>query len=181
MKSTMSMQRTNKAKQRGISLIQALFVLVLGGIALVVTLNQYQTGERNSSVQKYIGDVTEIIGAAKINFGQFNYVGLTTAIAIGNGVIPQRLATSGTTAAADWGGAITLVAGATAATGDLRFAGVPSAMCAMIVNGTAQVARQVTVAGTDVKVLDGQLDIGALSTQCNSAANVDITWVIGRT
>ena len=62
MKSTMFKQRTNKAKQRGISLIQALFVLVLGGIALVVTLNQYQTGERNSSVQKYIGDVTEIIG-----------------------------------------------------------------------------------------------------------------------
>lgn len=177
-----SMKRINKASQRGITLVQALFVLVLGGIALSIALNQFATGERNSNVQKHISDVAEIISGAKNNFGQYNYAGLTTAVAIGNGVIPTRLATSATAAASDWGGAVTLVAGTTtAATAELKYAGVPAAMCAMVVNGTHQVARQVTIAGTDVKPLDGQVDVAALNTQCTSAAAVDVTWVIGRT
>jgi len=167
-------------KQRGMTLIQALFVLVLGGIALSVALNQYQSGERTSRIQKNTGDIMEIIGAAKSNYGQFSYNNLTTSIAIGAGVIPKRLAISDSAAQNDFDGTITLVSGLNA-TADLTYGSVPKEVCAQIVTSTANGARKISVNGTEVKALDADVDIEALSTNCNTQPTATVIWTIGRT
>ena len=49
-----------------------------------------------------------------------------------------------------------------------------------IVNGTHGMARQVQVDTTDVKPLDGTVQLGALTTQCTGRDTVTIAWTIGR-
>ena len=168
-------------KQLGNALLFTLLALVLGGIGLTVGVQQYQEAERATSVQAIVGEVNSIIGAARQNFGQYNYSGLTTASAVGSQVIPPYLSTDGTTANHRLNGAITLIAGtATAATAVLSYAGVPSALCMNIINGTHGMARQVQVDTTDVKPLDGTVQLGALTTQCTGGDTVTIAWTIGR-
>ena len=171
-------------KQRGMSLIQALFVLVLGGIALSVALNQYQSGEKSSRVQKNIGDVMEIIGSVKSNYGQYSFKNLTTAIAVGSGVVPKRLADTTTTAKNDFGGAIDLVDNNATKQGTalLTYALVPTEMCTQLVTGTSNAARMITVNAVPVKpAYDADLDISLVNTNCTGGATVPITWTVGRT
>ena len=168
-------------RQRGNALLFTLLALVLGGIGLTVGVQQYQEAERATSVQAIVGEVNSIIGSARQNFGQYNYSGLTTAAAVGSQVIPPYLSTDETTANHRLNGAITLIAGtATPATAVLSYAGVPSALCMNIVNGTHGMARQVQVDTTDVKPLDGTVQLGALTTQCTGEDTVTIAWTIGR-
>ena len=173
---------SKRQRQKGMSLIQALFVLVLGGIALSVALNQYQSGEKSSRVQKNVGDVMEIVGQAKSNYGQYSYKNLTTEVAVKGGVIPSRLADTATTAKNDFGGDITLIATAPAdGTATLTFTNILPEMCTQLVAATAGSARLISVGGTVVKPMDGELNMGTLSDQCTAAASAAVVWVIGRT
>ena len=170
----------SRRTHRGNALLYTLLSLVLGGIGLSVGIQQYQEAERATSVQTTVGEVNSIIGAAKQNFGQYNYTGLNTAAAVGSQVIPVYLAT-GTTANNKFGGTITLDAGtATTGTAVLSYASVPSSLCINIINGTQALARQVQVGATNVKPLDGAVDIGTLTSQCTAATTVTISWTIGR-
>ncbi|MES2887755.1 MAG: type 4 pilus major pilin [Pseudomonadota bacterium] len=182
---SLSVSRTtgSSRKQQGNALLYTLLALVLGGIGLAVGVNQYQEAERATSVQASVGEINSIIGAAKQNFGQYNYAGLTTAAAVGSQVIPAGMATSATVAANKFGGAVTLVDHnlTTPGTALLSYAGVPAEVCTNIVNGTQALARRIQVAAADVKPLNGSVDIGDLTTQCTSAATVTIAWTIGRT
>lgn len=170
-------------QQKGNALLYTLLALVLGGIGLAVGVQQYQDAERSTSVQSTVGEVNAIIGAAKQNFGQYGYAGLSTAIAVGSQVIPQGLAapTAGT-ANNRFGGAVTLTeTGVGAGTATLTYVGVPSNVCTSIVNGTQALARAVTVGGAAAKPQDGVVNVAQLNTGCTSGATVTIAWVIGRT
>ena len=167
-------------KQRGNALLFTLLALVLGGIGLTVGVQQYQEAERATSVQAIVGEVSSIIAAARQNFGQYNYTGITTASAVASQVIPAYLSTDGATASHRLNGAITLLPGATVGTAILSYALVPSDRCMNIVNGTHGMARQVQVDGTDVKPLDGAVQLAALTAQCTGADTVTIAWTIGR-
>lgn len=154
--------------QRGNALLYTLLALVLGGIGVSLGVAQYRDAEQATTVQSTVAEVNTIIGATKQNFGQYDYVGLTTDLAVGMRIIPANN---------KFGGAVTLVgAGGTAL---LTYAGVPATMCVNILNATQSLARQVRVGGTNVKPLDGTVDLAALSTQC--AAGGAIEWTIGRT
>jgi hypothetical protein len=98
-------------------------------------------------------------------------------------VIPPSTHVTATTANNKYSGAITLVDNSltTPGTALLTYANVPAEECSGIVNGTQSLARQMAVAGTEVKPLDGQINLATLNTQCISAANVAITWTISRT
>lgn len=165
--------------QSGNALLYTLLALVLGGIGMSVGIQQYQEAERATSIQATVGEVNSIIGAAKQNFGQYNYTGLNTAAAVGSQVIPSYLA-NGAAANNKFGGTITLDAGTTAGTAVLNYNSVPSSLCINIINGTQALARQIQVGGNNVKPLDGNVDIAALTTQCTSGASVTIAWTIGR-
>lgn len=172
-------------KQRGNALLYTLLALVLGGIGLAVGVSQYQDAERSTSVQATVGEVNAIIGGAKQNFGQYNYLNLTTAAAVGSQVIPATMATSATTASNKFGGAVDLVdnGATTPGTARLTYNAVPTNVCTNIINGTQALARRVQVGGTDVKPLDGTIDIPNLTAQCSGggANGVVVIWTIGRT
>jgi Tfp pilus assembly protein PilX len=173
---------TRARKQRGNALVFTLLALVIGAVVVAVGLNQYNQSERAGSIQSVVTEVTTIIGSAKANDGQIAYSGLTTAIAVGGGTIPRDRHTSTSTAKNKFSGDITLVDNnaTTQGTAILTYANVPQDQCKEIVMGTQSLARQVQVAGTDVKALDSTINPATLNTQCLSANAVSIAWIIGR-
>jgi hypothetical protein len=158
--------------------------LVIGGIVLALGISYYQTSQSNAQVQSTVSEVTAIIGSAQQNYGQYGYNGLTTAVAVGSRVIPEtRSDASGKSATNSYSGAITLVDNSTATpdTAKLTYANVPASQCSQIINGAQSLARQIAVASTDVKALDGIIDIAKVTSQCTSAPSVTIDFVFGRT
>lgn len=181
MKKSSSPQSCTSQGQRGNALLYTLLALVLGGIGVAVGVQQYQDAERSTTVQSTVAEVNAIMGAAKQNFGQYSYAGLTTAIAVGSQVIPQSMA-NGVSAINRFGQPVDLVVTAPGAgTATLTYEGVPSNVCTSIVNGTQAPARAVTVGSSPAKPLDGFVDLAELNTGCTSGSAVTIAWTIGRT
>jgi type II secretory pathway pseudopilin PulG len=171
----------NSRSQRGMGLIGMLLSLVIGGSLVAGSIVYYQQAQDSAALDKNIQDITAIIGTAQKTYGSIAYSGLTTAAAINSRVIPSTLASNSTTAANQWGGAVTLVdnSATTAGTALLSYASVNPAQCQAIVSATHLAARRVQVGGTDVKPLDGNLNLATLTTQCQTAAT--IAWTIART
>lgn len=172
-----------RGRQRGNALAFTLLALVIGAIVIGVGVRQYGQSERSSSMQEVSSEVVAVIGEAKAAFGQYAYVGMTTAQAVGGGTIPRFRATSTTTATDKFSGAITLEDNnaVTQGTGILTYALVPQDQCKSIVIGSESLARQVKVAGIDVKALDSTMNLATLNAQCISATAVSVAWIIGRT
>ena len=180
---TRKLTRSPRRRQGGNALVWMLLAMVIGGILVATGVQQYSQAERTSSAAGVSTEVQSIIGETKASFGQYAYVGLTTAIAVGGAIIPRRLATGAATANNKYSGAITLVDNnaATQGTALLSYANVPQDECKSIVVATEALARQVQVGGVDVKPLDAALLPATLNAQCIGAAQVPITWTIGRT
>jgi len=174
----------SRHRQRGNALVFTMLGLVIGGIVLALGIGYYQNAQTNAQVQGTISEISAIIGGAQQNYGQYGYAGLTTAVAVGSRVIPDtRADTGGATATNSYSGAITLVdnSATTPSTAKLTYANVPASQCTQLVNGAQSLARRVTIGTTDVKPLDGTIDVARVNTQCTSAANVAIDFVFGRT
>ena len=173
-----------RGRQRGNALVFSMLGLVIGGIVLALGIGYYQSSQANAQVQGTISEISAIIGGAQQNYGQYGYNGLTTAVAVGSRVIPDtRADAGGATATNSYSGAITLVdnSATTPSTAKLTYANVPAAQCTQLVNGAQSLARRVTIGTTDVKALDGSVDIVKVNTQCTAATNVAIDFVFGRT
>jgi hypothetical protein len=171
-------------RQRGNALVFSMLGLVIGGIVLALGISYYQNAQTNAQVQGTISEISAIIGGAQQNYGQYGYAGLTTAVAVGSRVIPDtRADAGGATATNSYSGAITLVdnSATTPSTAKLTYANVPAAQCTQLVNGAQSLARRVTIGTTDVKPLDGAIDVARVNAQCTSAGNVAIDFVFGRT
>ena len=176
-------QTLGRRKQAGNALVYSLLGLVIGGIGLAVAVTQFGDGERATSVQATIGEVNAIIGNVKENYGQYNYAGLSTAVAVSGRVIPDTLHTSTTAANNKYGGAINLVDNnaAVAGTALLSYASIPREICAKLINGTQGMASRVQVGGVDVKALNGQVNVTAMNAQCSASSTVTVNWTVGRT
>lgn len=163
-------------------MVFALLALVVSAVTLGFGINYYREAQRLESIQSVTTEVTQIIGAAQATDGTLGYTGLTTATAVGGGTIPRHRATGPATAVNRFSGAITLVENnaATVGTALLSYANVPQDQCKDIVMGTHALARQVQVASSDVKPLDGTLSVATLNAQCLTGSAVTIAWVLGR-
>ena len=173
-----------RCRQHGNALVFTMLGLVIGGIVLALGISYYQNAQTNAQVQGTISEISAIIGGAQQNYGQYGYAGLTTAVAVGSRVIPDtRADTGGATATNSYSGAITLVdnSATTPSTAKLTYANVPASQCTQLVNGAQSLARRVTIGTTDVKPLDGAIDVARVNAQCTSAGNVAIDFVFGRT
>jgi hypothetical protein len=171
-------------RQRGNALVFSMLSLVIGGIVLALGIGYYQTSQANAQVQSTVSEVTAIIGSAQQNYGQYGYNGLTTAVAVGSRVIPEtRADAGGKTATNAYSGTITLVdnSATTPNTARLSYANVPASQCSQIIHGAQSLARQVAVAATDVKPLDGPVDIAKVTTQCIASPAATIDFIFGRT
>jgi hypothetical protein len=175
---------SSPSRCRGNALVFSMLGLVIGGIVLALGITYFQSSQSSAQVQATVGEVGAIIGSAQQNYGPYGYNGLTTVVAVGSRVIPEARADAGGKSATDaYSGALNLVdnSGTIPDTAKLSYANVPAAQCSQIVNATQALAREVLVAAVDVKPLDGSLDIGKTVSQCTSASNVAIDFVIGRT
>jgi hypothetical protein len=173
-----------RRRQHGNALVFSMLGLVIGGIVLALGISYYQNAQTNAQVQGTISEISAIIGGAQQNYGQYGYAGLTTAVAVGSRVIPDtRADAGGATATNSYSGAISLVdnSATTPSTAKLTYANVPAAQCTQLVNGAQSLARRVTIGTTDVKPLDGAIDVARVNAQCTSAGNVAIDFVFGRT
>lgn len=175
--------RSNARNQRGNGLAFSLLGLVVGALVLGAGVKLYQQAERSASIQDVTSEAIAVIGSAKATFGQYQYIGLTTAMAVGGAIIPRARAISSTAANDKFSGAITIVDNnaTTQGTALLTYASIPEDQCTAIVIGSESLARGVRVGGVDVKVLDGTLSQATLTAQCISANGVSISWVLGST
>jgi hypothetical protein len=89
-------KQINKAKQKGLSLIEASMVLVLSAVVVAGVMVYYQTAETNNNLDKFTSQIMHVVseinglyaGAAKINGGT-DYSGLTTETVL-DGVADQE-------------------------------------------------------------------------------------------
>ena len=174
-----------RQQQRGLSILGALFALVIGALLTIVTVNAFQDSQRKTRVSAALQDIQTMSADLQKNFGSANqYVALTTAAAVQTGIVPARLRVAGTnTANSSYNGAITFAPDTITVANDsalMSFANVPREDCADLVFGSEQLARRVVVAGVVVKANDAVLVPATLATQCDSAARVVVAFSIGR-
>jgi hypothetical protein len=181
-------QHHTARRQRGLSILVALFSLVIGALFTFVVVNAFQDNQRKPRVSANIADIQLIITNAKRMFGTHNqYSVLSGAVPVESGVVPSRLRLAGTTRASNrYGGDIRFLTGGIVTAFDvavLSFDGVPQSDCADIVFATESLARRLdvtTVGGGNVKPSDGVLDAARLAEQCESGDKVNILYYIGR-
>lgn len=174
-----------RQKQRGLSILGALFALVIGALLTIVTVNAFQDSQRKTRVSAALQDIQTMTSDLQKNYGSANQYGaLTTAGAVQTGIVPPRLRVTGTTTANNsYNGAITFLPDTITVANDtavMTFANVPQSDCADLVFGSEQLARRVTVGATVVKVADAVLQPVLLGTACDAAAPVSIAFAIGR-
>jgi len=181
----MKMNKTaQRSMQRGISMVELSVVLVVVALISVAVFFGLQANTRRIEVSDNTSQITELAAELKKKFGRSNQYGaLTTAIAVQSRAVPEQLRLTATTAGNSYGGAVVIAPAACTAAADcaqIDWPNVPQNQCMDLVLGTQNVARQVQVAGTDVKALDGAIVVATLATQCESADNVPVSYRIGR-
>lgn len=159
---------------RGFTLVEMLIIIaivgvVVGGIAAGVTrgLAKQRANDESSELQEV---VTNIQGAYS---NKSNYAGVTAAQLITLSVFPEARV-SGTTVSNRWSGAVTVAAATCSIANDcaaMTSTAVPDTECKGVVQKVDGVMRIITVNGTSVKALGGQLDLTALGTACANGAN----------
>lgn len=173
-------------RHAGFLSLEAGLVLLVVAIMIVAAVIYYRDNLRKTSVNTNISHLLAIASAGRSTFGQTNqYANVTTAVAVSSNMIPSALR-DGTaqTATNTFGGAITVapatLSGAAPDALLITWPNIPSNQCIDIVMGIFGEARQVQVAGADVKPLDGQINLAATTTQCASADNLSLAMFVGR-
>lgn len=177
--------RSIKQLQKGFLSVEAGLVLLVVGLLVIFAVYTYRDNLRKTSVNNNIMTLTSISGSLRTVYGQANQYGnVTTAIAVSGGVIPKALRNgTATTATNTFGGAIEITPATLTSSTDaiqITWPNVPSDQCQDIVMGVASEMRKVQVAGSDVKPLDGQINLGTLTSQCDSSPNITLNFFVGR-
>lgn len=187
--------KVTRALQRGISMVELSVVLVVVALISSAVFFGLQSNTRRIEVQDNVSQITEIAAGLKKNFGRANqYSALTTtpatgaALAIRARVIPEQLRVGATAVAQNsYGGTIGIVTEGAAACGTadacatIQWPSVPTAQCMDVVIGVEPGARVVTIDGTSVKALNGQLNLGTLATECDDGTAMHtVNFTVGR-
>lgn len=177
-------RRIKDKKQRGLTMVEAGVVLIIGGAILLGVLYAFQANNRRVSVTSNSNYITQISSDLKAKYGGPNqYANVTTALLVQGQLIPAELASSATTAQNAYGGNVTAAPVTLTVANDavtLTWGSVPSSECVDLVNNTAAAARRVTVGATIVKPTDGVLNTVTLGTACTAAATVNVLLDVGR-
>lgn len=188
MKATSIMKKmsTNSRKsQRGMSIVQVMFGLLVAGLFLVVAVGQFQDSMKKQRIETATQEITQIIATAQKNYGYANQYGdVTTAIAVQGGVVPQARRNEGTnTANNNYNGAITFAPATINTANDslaITYNTVQGGDCQQLVQNTQSLTRQVFIGSTQVKQTDSPVNLASLSSACDASTTVNIRWVIGR-
>lgn len=180
--------RVTKKQLGAFSLELALVLLVITALIAGAVL-YYRDNLRKISINENVQHLNFIAGNMISKYGKQNlYAQVTTALAVQGRVIPEQLRDgAANTASNPFGAAIVVVPVSLTGVNDairLDWLNVSASQCSDIVAGAAGSFRQIAIAGTNVKPLDGQLNQATLEAQCESAGttgNVATSFWIGRT
>lgn len=175
-----------RRKQAGDAMIAYSMAAVLLAIGTIIIIKNARDNNRKNDIAAAVSKVAATGGNLQASLGANNrYEELTTDMAVRMEWIPVDQRNVGTgTASNVYGGAVTTVPKSLTGTNDaasLSWASVPTSQCGDIVMGTYRLARQVLVGTQTVKPTDGVLNSATLSSACDVAAPVTITWDFGRT
>ena len=174
-----------RRKQGGFTALELGLVLLVAAIIIAGAVVYYRENLRKTSITSNMGNILSIASTAKSKYGLQNlYSQVTTALAVQGQVIPGALRDgTANTATNPFGGAIALAPVTLVGANDglrLDWTNTPGNQCSDIVTSVQGEFRQISVAGVDVKPLDGTLNLATLEAQCQSAANVNVQYFIGR-
>lgn len=172
-------------RNRGFTIVELMIVLAVGVALISAAIALFSTIRANMRANNHKSDLVQIISKAQSVFGASNLYGdVTTAIAVGANTFPDGARIPGTATAQNRYGGLWSVAPATLVSANDALAltdpNVHSPDCFNLVAAVAPMNRRVSVAGSVVKVLDGNLDTAAARAACESAQNVAIVWEFGR-
>lgn len=180
-----SFKKATHQKNKGFLSLEAGLVLILVGVLVVIAVINYRDNLRKTSVNTNVTQLISISGTLRSVYGTANqYANVTTAIAVSGNVIPQELRDGTSTSATNtFGGAIAIAPATLTGPSDsiqITWPKVAKNQCQDIAMGLVGEMRKVQVNGTDVKPLDGQVNIANLTTQCDSADTVTLNFFVGR-
>jgi PilS N terminal len=169
-------------RQKGNGLIFAVLGIAMLGIGVAAALPLFTNNTAKAGVEASINEHIDLIADLKRNYSQTNYVGVTTAAVAQQGIFASLRNADGVSATNRWGGAITVADNNAVLPGTsiLTSTAVVRDDCARFVNGIAGSLRQISIAGTVIKPTDGIVNPVTLGAQCQSAATVLMSGVIGR-
>lgn len=130
-------------------MLNGLLLILILIAATVFGIHEYDATTASQKTSNALSEASMIIaGTERMAAGNPNYTGLTTAIAIQNGVFPENMAAAGATAATNsWGGGVHDDAATTGFS--VTFDGVPESACATLASGYAgQDLLSVSINGT---------------------------------
>lgn len=169
-----------KRDQKGFTLVEVAIVVAVGAL-LLIGVSQAPTIIANNRANAEIAELPQVVAnIQKIYANRSNFVGIDNAQVIGLKAFPEDRVDGAASLLSRWGESIT-VAPADVGTGtdngvSLTYALVPSAECINVIQGVEGRFYTIEVAGTEVKTDGGDLDLAALSTQCNSDTEVGIVY-----
>lgn len=144
----------SKKRQKGFTLAEILFALVIIIAAAVIALTAF--GQANSSQEgKEAQDqLTQVLGAVRKTYPGPNYNGVSASSLVTRGVAPTTMV-SGSSLVNTYGGTVTVAAASVASGTDnavaITFPQIPRAECNVIVNQTHALFGRVVVGTTTVK------------------------------
>lgn len=162
--------------QRGMTLLETVFVLVIGLVVLFGVLSFSRSTNQTSSVSNETRSLQAIgMGVKALYPGSLVYTGLTTSMLITANKVPTNMV-NGTTLKHGWGDAVTVAPNATAGY-DITYANVPTAACMEFTTATGANFNRTTVGSTDVKTpTTTTVDVAATETACKASATVNIVF-----
>lgn len=193
-----TMKKLNPAlrNNRGYGLMEALIVAVCiaVGIAAIYTFYQkvYATQEAHEESQN-VAELTDRIMKA---YGPMaNFTGLSTSSIINEGVVPSSIGVSGGSIISSFGGNVVVtpqnIDGIAGAGFGITYRDVPKNQCSKLVASVNQLQRfrAITVTalgsgndnGATVVAEHGRLNEQVMSTACNSASRLNVTFVYQKT
>lgn len=166
--------RTNANRQRGLTLIEMLLVLLVAGGIFVIVFGYFKEANNQTQVQSATSELA-LMGkkAQKIFGGQGSYAGATTTVLVNLG-IPSQKWIAGSNIRDPWGSNIAV---STTGTNNsmLRFtySAVPNEVCPSFVTTAEGSFQRVAVGGTIIKnTLAGtNLSAVTLSSACSGTGN----------
>jgi prepilin-type N-terminal cleavage/methylation domain-containing protein len=189
MKVCIDTRRFASRKDKGFTLLELAFVLVVVAIISIPAISKFLENRDEGMLKREADNWASISAKTQGKWtNQANYNGITEGVMINNSIFPKDMVT-GTTVTNIARGGVTCAAGNIGTPAFTDGAVVCTSTnyskdyCANLVPKVEQYFRQIKVGTTDVKPLDGTLSMATLGTECakaTAAAPVSIVFTIGK-
>lgn len=164
------------ARQRGMTLLETVLVLVIGLVLVFGILSFSKSTSQSASVFNETKALQAVTAGVKTLYpGSSVYTGLTASMLITGNKVPTNMV-NGTSLKHSWGDAVTVAPDATQGY-NITYVNVPTAACLEFTTAVGSNYNRTTVGSTDVKTpTTTTVDAAATEVACKANATVSITF-----